>query len=77
MSKTQQLKSKYVPIRPKSRIISDKDEILKSICAEAPGGNQLDEESGEPDADCAYAKLIGNGYKGVSLGSVDEKEWAP
>lgn len=39
--------------------------LLKSICVEEEGEEgrfALDGESGEPDLDCAYARLIENGY---------------
>ena len=51
-----------------SRIINDKDAMLKSICADAPGCYQLGDESGGKDVDFGYAKLVGNGYSGISPG---------
>ena len=60
-----------------SKIISDKDEMLKSIWTDTPGRYQLDDESGEPDTDCACAKLVGDGYAGISLASADAEDWRP
>ena len=49
--------------------------MVKSICDDAPWCIQIDDESREPESDCAYAKLVGNGYTGLSLGSGDGKVW--
>ena len=49
--------------------------MLKSICGDAQGRLQLDDESGETEDDCGYAKLMGRGYTGLSLGSVADKDW--
>ena len=34
-----------------SQLINDKDEMLKSICVDAPWRYEMDNESGDPDAD--------------------------
>ena len=49
--------------------------MLKSICRANPGWYELDNESGESDADCVYSRLSQSGYNGVCLASVDEAGW--
>ena len=52
----------------------ESDETLMAICAEAPGCFEIDPESGEPMANCAYSKLIQLGYSIASLESADKKD---
>ena len=51
--------------------ISEIDETLMSICAEAQGCFGIDVESGEPNANCVYTRLIQLGCKIQSLASAD------
>ena len=57
------------------QLINDKDEMLKSICADAPWCYEIDNGPVEPDADFAYARLSQDGYAGLSLASVDVEDW--
>ena len=67
------IKTKVCPHTQQSHLISEKGEMVKSICFDAPWRSLLGDESGEPGADLVYAKLTESGYTGIALGSVDEK----
>ena len=54
--------------------INEIDETLMSICAETQGCFELDAESGEPDGNCVFPRLILAGYASSSLASADEKD---
>ena len=54
--------------------VNEIDETLMSICAETQGRFALDVESGDPDANCGYARLIQVGYATQSSASADEKD---
>ena len=58
-----------------SQLISDKGEMLKSICVDSPGFYAIANESGEPVADCVYSRLSREGYLGISLAIVDGEDW--
>ena len=45
-----------------------------SICAETQGRFALDPDSGEPNGNCVFARLIQTGYTSSSLASADEKD---
>ena len=60
---------------PQSQLINDKEEMLRSICVDAPGFFGADIESGDSVANFAFAKLSQAGYTSVSLVSADEKDW--
>ena len=55
-------------------IINEKDATLTSICADAPGPFELNPDSGEPNANCAFAKLSQEGRTGASAESDDGKD---
>ena len=52
----------------------ESDETPMAIFAEAPWFFEIDPESGEPMANCAYSKLIQLGYSIASLESADKKD---
>ena len=52
--------------------INEIDLALMSICAETHGCFEIGAESGEPNANCVYARLIQLGCASQSLDSADE-----
>ena len=52
-----------------------KDYILKPICMEIDGCFPIDAESGGLARECAYVKLMDNGYTGAVLCIVEEKDF--